>query len=328
MKELSIVIVAWNCKTFIKECLDSLASYRRDPTTEIVVVDNASVDGTYQLVRECYPEVVLVQSNENLGFPRGTNLGIRNSSGRYLCLINPDVRVLDGCIQKMTAYMDSNPEVGLLGPRMLDSNGVPGRSYMGAPTLWNLLCRALSLDMLFPGSKLFSSFLMFYFDRSRTTEVDVLNGWFWMTRRRALEEVGVLDESLFMYADDLDWSKRFRDANWKVVYLPEAESIHYGGGTTARAPIRFAVEMQRANFQYWKKNYGRAFQVAYLAIISLHQIVRLAGYFIVWTCIKANRDDAAFKMKRSLASLQWILGIGPYGRITAQTRIQAEISSS
>lgn len=324
MKQLSIVIVTWNCKKFLRECLESLGEYERDSATEIIVIDNDSKDGTPELVSECHPNVTLIQAGENLGFPKGTNVGLRHSSGKYICLINPDVRVLDGCIQRMMSYMEQNPTVGLLGPRMLDANGVSGRSYMGAPTLWNLFCRALSLDTLFPHIKFFGGFLMLYFDRSRTAEVDILNGWFWMTRRKALDEVGPLDASLFMYADDLDWSKRFRDAGWKVVYFREAEAIHYGGGTTARAPIRFSVEMQRANFQYWQKNFGRASQLAYLAILSLHQIVRLFGYSVLWLSGKANRDEFDFKLKRSLACLQWVLGIGQHGHVTAKSAVTQE----
>src|SRR5215471_8641828 len=124
MKQLSIVIVTWNCKEFLRECLESLAMYECDPATEIIVVDNDSQDGTPELVRQCHPKVTLIQSAENLGFPRGTNVGLLSSAGKYICLINPDVRVLDGCIQRMMAHLERNPGVGLLGPRMLDANGI------------------------------------------------------------------------------------------------------------------------------------------------------------------------------------------------------------
>jgi len=327
MKLVSIVIVTWNCKKFIAECLESLADYREDPRAEIIVVDNASVDGTPELVRESYPEVVLIPSNENLGFTRGNNVGIRKSSGRYIFLINPDVRVLDDCIAKMVAYMEGNPRVGLLGPRMLGADGKSERSYMGLPTLWRLFCRALALDELFPQSKLISGYLMPYFDRKSITEVDILNGWFWMTRREALDEVGLLDETLFIYGDDLDWSKRFRDAGWKVVYFPDAESIHYGGGTTARAPIRFSVEMQRADFQYWKKNYGRASQVIYLSIVAIHQTIRLVGHSLLFLNPKANREDISFKVKRSLACIGWIFEKHYDARAKVQVEIQPETGS-
>jgi GT2 family glycosyltransferase len=324
MKLISIVIVTWNCKKYAAECLDSLAKYRQDPQTEIIVVDNASEDGTPELIRDNYPEVLLIPSKENLGFTKGNNVGIRKTNGRYLFLINPDVRVLDGCLDKMIAYMEQNPRVGLLGPAMLGVDGKSERSYMGRPTLWGLSCRAFALDELFPHSKLFSGYLMPYFDRKSITEVDILNGWFWMTRREALNEVGLLDEALFMYGDDLDWSKRFHDAGWKVVYYPEAESIHFGGGTTARAPIRFSVEMQRADFKYWKKNYGPVSQFAYLCIVVVHQLLRLVGHSLLFLFAGSKRDETALKIKRSLACMKWALGKHDQERGRVQTEIQPE----
>ena len=324
-KLLSIVIVTWNCKKLLQECLDSLISQRRDPQTEVIVVDNASADGSPELVREFYPEVTLISSDQNLGFTRGNNVGIRRSSGEYVCLINPDVHVLEGCIEKMIEYMKDHPQVGLLGPRMLNADGKPDRSYMGAPTLWSLFCRALALDALFPNSTLFGGFLMPYFNRTQISEVDILNGWFWMTRREPLNQVGLLDENLFMYGDDLDWSKRFRDNKWKVVYFPQAEAIHYGGGTTARAPIRFAVEMQKANFQYWQKNYGIVSQFAYRSIIALHQLIRMLGYSLSLLNPKSNREDAKAKLRRGVACFRWAIG---YTRnLQTQADIRPEIKS-
>jgi GT2 family glycosyltransferase len=224
----------------------------------------------------------------------------------------------------MVAYMEGNPRIGLLGPRMLGADGKSERSYMGLPTLWRLFCRALALDELLPQSKHFSGYLMPYFDRKSIADVDVLNGWFWATRREALDEVGLLDETLFMYGDDLDWSKRFRDAGWRVVYFPEAESIHYGGGTTARAPIRFSVEMQRADFQYWKKNYGRASQFVYLSIVVMHQMVRLVGYSLLFLKSKTNREELTLKIKKSLASIRWVFENHHADRVRVPAEIQPE----
>jgi GT2 family glycosyltransferase len=309
MKSISIVILTWNCKKYIEECLDSLHAFRRRPDAEVIVVDNASSDGTPELVQDSYPEVILIRSSANLGFTKGSNLGIRRAAGKYLCLINPDVRVLDGCIEKMSAYMERNPQVGLLGPRMLNAHGQSDRSYMGTPTLWNMLCRALALDKMFPKCKYFSGFLMFYFDRNRVAEVDILNGWFWMARSAAVEQIGLLDEDLFMYADDLDWSQRFRNAGWRVVYFPEAESIHYGGASSAHAPIRYAVEMQKANFQYWQKNHGILSQRGYRMIVTLHQLVRAIGYFLLFVTPGSHRDETRFKLERAVACLLWAIGI-------------------
>jgi GT2 family glycosyltransferase len=310
MKSISIVIVTWNCRKFTDECLASLRAYSHDPQMEIIVVDNASSDGTPELVRDSHPEVTLVQTNQNLGFAKGNNVGIRMCSGKYIFLINPDVKVLNGCIERMIAYMDENPQIGLLGPRMLGGDGKPYRSYMRAPTLWRLFCRALALDSLFPNSKLFGGYLMPYFDGNQTAEVDVLNGWFWMTRREAINHVGLLDESLFMYGDDLDWCKRFREGGWKVVFFPEVASIHYGGGSSSNAPVRFYVEMQRANFQYWQKNFGLASQKMFLLIVGIHQSIRLLGNALLFAGSKSKRPQAAGKIKRSLACLRWAMGFG------------------
>ena len=328
MKDLSIVIVTWNCKKYTQECLDSLATFRTDPQTEIILVDNASIDGTPELVRNFYPEVTLIASKENLGFARGNNVGLRRVSGRYVCLINPDVKVLDHCIEKMVDYMQNNPRAGLLGPRMLGADMQTYRSYMGEPTLWRMLCRALALDVVFPKSKLFGGFLMPYLVPTDTCEVEILNGWFWMTPKGALEEVGLLDEELFMYADDLDWSKRFRSAGWKVVYFPEAAAIHYGGATTARSPVRFSVEMQRSNFRYWKKNYGPISQFFYRAIVWLHQVIRMLAYVALMGTGKSRREEATFKIHRSFACMMWAMGFGSGRGVQEQdNRRQAQVSS-
>jgi GT2 family glycosyltransferase len=307
MKLLSIVIVSWNAKKFLAECLDSLRDFIQRPDVEVFVVDNCSDDGSPELVRSSYPQVMLIENQQNVGFARANNIGIRRSVGKYVALINSDVRVLNGCLEKMIAYMEAHLKVGVSGPRMLGPAGKSSRSYMSAPTLWRCFCRALALDIMFPNSRALGSYTMSYFERDETTEVDVLNGWFWMTRREALDQVGLLDETFFMYGEDIDWCKRFHDAGWGVVYFPEAESIHYGGASSSKAPLRFYVEMQRANLQYWEKHFSRISQVAYVGILFLHQALRLAVYGVL-VAVKSTRSDPSYKLKRSLSCLRWMIG--------------------
>src|SRR5260370_30986132 len=168
MRAVSIGIVAWNCKKVAEECVESLRAYSQDPNAEIIVVDNASSDGTCELVRDSYPGVTLIQSEANLGFAKANNIGIRKSSGKYICLVNPDVRVLDGCIEKMLAYIEENPRICLLGPRMLGADGKSSSSSILPPTQWRISCLALSMEVFFPRSKLFGDFLMLYFSRDHT----------------------------------------------------------------------------------------------------------------------------------------------------------------
>lgn len=309
MIQISIVIVTWNGKRYAAECLDSLRAHISDPTVEVIVVDNASTDGTPEMIRDSYPGVTLIRNDRNLGFATANNIGIRRSSGEYVLLVNSDVVIYEGCIERLVEYMKQNPRVGLLGPRMLGADRKPYRSFMAEFTLWRCFCRALALDDLFPNSKFFGGYLMPYFKMDRVAEVDVLNGWFWVTRREALHEVGLMDENLFMYGDDLDWSKRFREAGWKLIYFPGAESLHYGGASSAKAPIKFSVEMQRANFQYWKKHHGFLSWYLFRGIVWMHQALRLAGYSLLWLGAKSNQSETAFKAKRSLACARWAMGV-------------------
>lgn len=237
---ISVIIVTWNAKKYVRECLHSLRSQSAKLGAEVIVVDNASSDGTPDVVREEFPEVKLIETGANLGFAKGNNVGIRHSRGKYLALVNSDVNVPDGCLARMLEYMQSEPKIGIIGPRMqCPPDGAIGRSYMRFPGVWNWFCRALALDSLFRGSALFGGFMMTDFDNTRTADVDVLNGWFWMARREAVDQVGLLDERFFMYGEDIDWCKRFHQCGWRVVYFAGAEALHYGGASSSAAPVRF-----------------------------------------------------------------------------------------
>jgi GT2 family glycosyltransferase len=307
----SIVIVTWNCRTYAAECLASLDKQRISFPMEVIVVDNASSDGTPERIASQFPHVQLIRSERNLGFAKANNIGIAATRGKYLFLINPDVNVAPGCLQKMCDYMEQGPSVGLLGPKMLGPDGAVARSTMRFPTLWNSLCRALALDVLFKRSRIFGGFLMRDFQHDEVRAVDVLNGWFWMARRNAVDEVGLLDEQLFMYGDDLDWCRRFHQAHWRVVFYAPAEAVHYGGGTTANSPIPFYIALQRANLQYWAKHHGRLPMAGYFLVTFIHHLARILGYAGKYAFWRSARDDAAFKLKRSLAAIFWLTGLGP-----------------
>ncbi len=306
---ISIVIVTWNCKSYVEECLTSINSQQADISTEIVVVDNASTDGTAEMIAVRFPRVCLVRSPTNLGFAKGNNLGIGQTSGKYICLINPDVNVYPDCLAKMLRYLEEHPEVGLLGPQMLGPDGNVGRSTMRFPTIWNSLCRALALDSLFKRSRIFGGFLMRDFSHDLTKDVDILNGWFWMARRDALNQVGMLDDSLFMYGDDLDWCRRFHDAKWRVVFYAGTQAVHYGGRSSARCPVPLYIAMQRANFQYWEKHHGHFRTFLYMLITGIYHLVRMSGYSAKYLIDKAARAGSSYKVRRSFASLLWLTGL-------------------
>lgn len=296
---VSFVIVTWNAKEHVSECLRSLRENYRAPA-EIIVVDNASLDGTAERVRKDFPECRLVETGANLGFAKGNNVGIARATGKYLFLVNSDVKILPGCVESLLELMESNPDVALAGPQMQGADGSVRRSTMRFPTLWNSLCRALALDTIFPRSSIFAGYLMGDFDHRRSRDVEILNGWFWVVRQEALQQVGVLDERFFMYGEDMDWSYRFRKAGWRNVFCAESAAVHYGGASSGLAPARFYVEKQCANLQYWEKHHGPVAAFGYLCTVLLNELLRTAGYTIAYVSRKSIREKAAAKIRRSL----------------------------
>ena len=308
--DLSIIIVSWNTKKYLEECLTSLRAMDGKLSAEVIVVDNGSTDGSPEMVRTQFPEVILKETGANLGFAGGNNVGIKEATGKYVCLINSDVNVPPDCLPKMHSYMEQNPTIGLLGPGMLYTDGRVHRSGMRFPTLWNLLLRALFLDVLLKRSSFFGGYLMKDFQFDRTTDIEVLNGWFWMARREALNKAGLLDERFFMYAEDVDWCKQFHLAGWRVVFYPEARALHYGGASAANAPSRFNVEMQRANLKYWKKYHGRVSLFLYLLIGCLNYAIRAAGWGLVYLMRRSSRYRAEIEVQQYMKCLRWALDSG------------------
>jgi GT2 family glycosyltransferase len=278
---------------------------------EVLVVDNASRDGTTKIIRQEFPWVKLIENETNLGFAKANNIGIRVASGEYLCLINPDVVVLPACIQHLLYFMEHNRSVGLVGPAMIGLDGTVQRSCMRFPSLWNCLCAALPLYHAFPRLAVFGGQEMHDCSWNRVQDVDILNGWFWLARRPALDQVGLLDERFFMYGEDMDWCTRFWQAGWRLVYYPLAKAIHYGGGSSEKDPIRFYIEMQRANLQYWQKHKRGFTQAAFLGVVAIHHLLRIAGYGLVYLASRTRSLEAAHKVRRSVACLRWLFTLTP-----------------
>jgi GT2 family glycosyltransferase len=274
---------------------------------EIIVVDNASSDGSAELVENNFPKVRLIRNPANLGFAKANNLGIVTSAGRYVCLVNSDVKVLPDCISRLVDYCEQHPDVSMVGPRIIGGDGKLQRSCRGFPTLWNMLCRALALDSIFPGCKLFTGYSLSYWPQDCTRSVDILTGCFWLVRRETLVRVGLLDESFFMYGEDMDLSRRFWLSGSKPVFVPSAEAIHYGGASSSNSPVRFYIEKQRADLQYWKKHHSRMATMFFLLISCLHLLLRAAGYSLALLVHIGARHVYQHKVKRSLACLKWLI---------------------
>lgn len=294
MTDLSFVIVSWNARDFLAGCLESIARLGPGFSTEVIVVDNASADGSAEAVRASFPAVRLVALEENLGFAKANNIGISLSSGEYVLLVNSDVVVLEGCVEALYAYMSAHPEAGLAGPMVLNPDMTLQPTSRRLPTIRGAIFSAMGLDRLN------------YATHDRTTDAEALSGCFMMARAEAIRDVGGLDERFFFYAEDKDWCKRFRDSGWKVVFYPGARAIHYGGQSSSIAPARFFVEMHKANLAYWRKHRGRAAADLYLLITVLHQVLRIMRGALLMAVRPAELEASSLKVKRSAACLRWI----------------------
>jgi GT2 family glycosyltransferase len=306
---VSIIVVTWNASKFVEECFGSIFEEVRELSAEVIAVDNASQDGTAERIAERFPAARLIRLPRNLGFAKANNIAIAAARpGEYIALMNPDARLLPGCLHKLLEYIEANPKIGVLGPKIRNPDGSLQPSCFRAPSVWNAWCRALALDRTVLGRlPLFGGMLMADFHHDRPRDVDALNGCLLLVRREAMEQVGLIDEQFFMYGDDLDWCLRFRKGGWRVTFCPEAEAIHYGGGTSARAPVHCYVEMQKANTQYWRTHYSWPARMMYLASLWVHHATRYFIYSALSVLGKSWHSRVGLKAERSRASIEWLL---------------------
>ena len=259
MLDLSVVIVNWNVRELLRRCLRSvLASGRLGGLAmEVIVVDNASSDGSVEMVRAEFPPVRLIANEENLGFTRANNQGITASRGRYVLLLNPDTEVLGDALGAMVDYMDVHPDVGALGPMLLNPDGSVQSSRRRFPTLATALLESTVFQWeLSRDNRILRRYYVLDRPDDEVQEVDWVTGACILMRREAIEEVGLLDEGFFMYSEELDWCRRARGRGWKVIYLPEAKVVHYGGKSSEQVvPFRH-IQFQRSKVRYFRKHHG------------------------------------------------------------------------
>jgi len=257
--DLSIVIVNWNVRDLLRRCLHSILPIYQStnlPNTEIIVVDNASSDGSVAMIEEEFPEVRLIANSENVGFTVGNNQGITASRGRYVLLLNPDTEIVGNALATMVEYMDHHPQVGALGPQLLNPDGSIQSSRRRFPTLATAFLESTILQQWFPDSAVLRRYYVLDRPDDEVQEVDWVTGACVLARREAIEEVGLLDEGFFMYSEELDWCRRFKAQGWEVVYLPTARVIHYGAKSSEQVKSFQHVQFQRSKICYFRKHHG------------------------------------------------------------------------
>jgi len=257
-KQLSIIIVNYNVEHFLEQCLHSVRQASENIDAEVFVVDNNSVDGSIKMVKEKFPEVILIDNKENLGFSKANNQAINQSSGKYVLLLNPDTVLEKDTLIKTVGFMDDNQNAGGLGVKMIDGKGkfLP-ESKRGLPTPYVAFYKIFGLSKIFPKSKIFGKYHLGYLDKEEINEVDVLSGAFMLLRRSVLKEIGLLDEEFFMYGEDIDLSYRITKAGYKNYYYPETRIIHYKGESTKKGSVNYVFVFYNAMVIFARKHFSQ-----------------------------------------------------------------------
>jgi len=257
--DLSIIIVNWNVKDLLRNCLESLSNVDQSPsslTAEIIVVDSASSDGSPEMVRQEFPQVRLIASDENLGYAGGNNTGIAAARGQYFFLLNPDTVVKPGALTRMVTYVDSHPTVGALGPQLLWPDGTVQSSRRCFPTLGTLFWESTLLGQWFPNNR----YARYYHLADRSADqpqvVDWVVGAAILIRRETWLQVGPIEQDFFMYFEETDWCRRSAVAGWETHYLPTAQIIHYEGKSSEQVVTARTLRFQRSKIRYTRKYFG------------------------------------------------------------------------
>jgi len=268
--KLSIVIVNYNVSYFLEQCLFSVEKAIAGIESEVWVVDNASVDTSVAMVKDKFPWVKLIESKENLGFSKGNNLAIEKCLGQYILLLNPDTVVEEDTFSKCIQYMDQHPDAGGLGVKMLDGNGhyLP-ESKRGLPTPEVSFYKITGLTSLFPKSERFAKYYLGHLSSNETHPIDVLSGAYMFLRKSVLDKIGWLDETFFMYGEDIDLSYRITKGGYKNIYFPKTRIIHYKGESTKKGSINYVMMFYQAMIIFANKHFSTKNAKLYQSVINL-----------------------------------------------------------
>ena len=289
MAEVAVVVVTYNAMPWLTRCLESVAG------VECVVVDHGSTDGSVERARAAGVTVV---EQENLGLAAGWNRGLRETEGRYVLILNADAWLLDGALERLVAFADAHPRAAVVGPRLRNPDGTLQRSVRGFPTLWRLATEYLFLRKLAPHSTALNAFYAGGFDHESVREAEFVMGAVMLVRREAIAEVGPLDDSFFLFSEEVDWCYRFAQAGWEVVFTPEAEAVHVGGASHGG---RLFDQQLLGHLRFLAKHRGLAYaeRARKLLVVSL----RLRGLLFRGERGRMYREGARFLASGSAEAL-------------------------
>ena len=276
--DISICIVTYHARDFLRDCLRSIYGTVGPVSFEIIVVDNHSADGTVEMLHDEFPTVRLLVNAENIGYTRPNNQAMRISQGRYILLLNPDTLVEQNTITELAGFLDRHPEAGIAGPKVLNRDGTLQKQCRRSEARpWDAFCYFSGLSSLFPHDKRFAGYLMTYLSEDLTHEAQAVSGSCMLIRREVVEQIGYQDEDFFAYQEDTDFCRRARLAGWKIYYNPAAQIIHFAGeGGSGVQPYRSIVEWHRSYYLYYRKHFAKDYWFIFNGIYYAGMLIKLA----------------------------------------------------
>lgn len=300
--DVSIIIVNWNTRDILRDCLKSVCEQTKDSSFEVIVVDNASTDASVEMVKTQFHQVVLIENKQNRGFAAAVNQGISVGKGRYVLVLNSDIIVCDNAIEKTMRYADKHPEAAMVGCQVSDNFDTIQMTCFRFPSVLNLFLHTFALNKMFKKNHFLGREWMLWWRRDSEREVDVISGSYMFVRREAIDNVGLMDEDYFLYSEETDWCYRFAKAGWKMLFWPGAKIIHWHGGrnSSKQASLKMAVQMQKSCLIYFKKNRNVASYISVRMILVMSFGIRLSLRSIAFF-IKCLLTDNRKPEKKTIA---------------------------
>ena len=309
MIDLSIIIVNHNTRQLLSECLQSLQKQEGGLSLQVICVDNASSDGSPEMVEQSFPQVHCIRNRKNEGFAKPNNQGLAVAKGHYCLLLNSDTIVKPRALKTLLTFMDNHPDVGACGPRLVNPDGTLQRSCRSFPSLWRHFCDMSGLENLFP--RIFGNFEI-RFGHDRDAEVDQPMGAALLVRSEVVRQVGNLDERFKIYYNEVDWCRRIKKAGWKICFVHDAEITHHGGKTTevTNRSLEQFDEMSRNTLSYYEKHFGSVGLTAYRILLVMGFTVRVS----LWNILSSLRPSPSVESRLMFA--RKFLSIGLHGQGT------------
>lgn len=306
--ELSVIIVNYNVRYFLEQCLVSVFEALKGIEGEVWIVDNASTDGSVEMVRLRFPSVKLIANDKNLGFSKANNQAIKLAQGKYILLLNPDTVVQEDTFKQCINFMEMHPDAGGLTVKMIDGKGhyLP-ESKRGFPSPWASFCKIFGLTSLFPTSKYFARYYLGHLDKNTPQAIEILPGAYMFLRAETLQKVGLLDEQFFMYGEDIDLSYRILQLGYRNYYYPNCQIIHYKGESTKKGSLNYVIVFYKAMILFAQKHFSKQKQKHFVALIKFAVFIRAAASILkrVFIRIWLPLTDLAYMLMGAYIVIPW-----------------------